>query len=322
MKTSAILENFLETLFTDFFQDKHITHYRLLTGSFNHLANLTTNNPGGVFSGIIADTTTKTTALGTALSHRMMGTGERKGAKMVKDMARATFQSFVSRGEGRIRSLFGEESAQYAQFLPQQVTHFFTCTDAEFAKASSGFAARCETYVAEVGTDFRDSAVALADAYATALANLTTGKVKSKGSITEANAAAKALSEQLCKNWLLIAAQFPLQPQKVKLYISTHLFYPAHNTRIYKGKPAAGSTVLVKAIDYTPGRNLHMKNKGAAALKFFMKLNGEVVGEAFIVPVGGRVDKAYSDFFHAGTELWVTNLSSEHIGEYKVDDVV
>lgn len=308
----------LEILFSDLFNEEKIINPRLASYTNDHLARMVSNNPGGVFNTIIANTETAVTAFGVALELKGSSIGNRKGTTVTKNQARKSFTTYIRQQEGTIKGKFGQESEPYIQFFPNGLTVFNNATDIGYQELVDNIVARATQYVADLGVPFKDAVTALADDYT----NAEDAQTTEKGDVSNADAVLDTertdLTKQLTINALTIALQFPLQPDKVETYFDTSLLFAQKRKRIYKGQPAAGATALVAKIVFEAGKNVKMNNKGAGPLTFQMFLQGNPVGNSFAVTAGKKLEKKMSDFFSNADELRVTNTGTV-IGNYVVE---
>ena len=311
----------LSELFEDFFNDLKITNDRMVTYAEDQETRLTDNNPANVYDDIIADTNTKAVALKDILVSRTSDTNTRIGSTTSKDEAKKDLIDYISRKEGLVKSTFGKGSAQYKEFFPQGLTGIRKATEEQFDTMTRVITEKAEKYETQLGSTFKSEVTALFNTWHTAYTTQNEDSVSADNAGTEEAEEATTLRLQLTKNALFIAYNNVGDPEAFDTYFDMNKLFAQKRTHIYKGEAPAGSTTQVHELEYSAGKNLHMKNKGAVALSFQMWLNGSPVGDAFTVQPGEVVKKSYSDFFGVGDSLHVTNDSATVEGLYEVRDI-
>ena len=300
----------LNDLFTDIFELKKITNARLTTFANFHLVALVRNNPGGIFDALIAPTENTLKALRNSEQGKYGSIGDRKGTTLAKKKARVAFNRFIRRNEGAVRAKFAETSAPYKEFFPTGLTAYDRASDMKYQGLLHNIIARATQYEADLGSDFKNQATTLTNAYLDAGKNQVKSKSKIGGFRNEISLERAELTRQLTFNALFIAASFLLQPEKQQLYFRTSLLFAQHRKHRHKGKPAPDATTLVCKINYEAGKYMWMKNKGATPLLFQMYLLDSPVGSAFTLAPSEELHKRMDEFFSNADELRVTNLGT------------
>lgn len=307
----------IDDLFADFFDTKETTNERLVSFGRDHFSRTTNNNPGGVFSTILAATQTAINNLHSANTQEAGSIGDRKGGTFTKNETRADFNEFISKGEGAVKYAFGKPSEEYTQFFPEGLSVFYEATDQGYAQLVQNIVNRATQYETQLGTTFKTTAETLANAYLHAEDDQTDDKGTVASRKEDADLKRLALTRQLTINALTIALQFPLDKTKPEVYFDTSLLFAQHRKRLFRGTPAAGASVKICDILYEAGKEVQMWNRGAGKLQFQMHLQGNAVGEVFELDPNQKIRKKMDEFFSNADALWVTNPETV-IGKYNV----
>lgn len=311
----------LSNLFTDLFDDPKITNNRLHTYGINQVSRLTANNPAALYTPIITATTTALSALNNIMVAHGSSKGSREGSTRTKKETKEALTDYISQQEGLVKSVFGKKSGPYQEFFPQGVSVFSKGTEAEYNEAVQIILTKGEKYETQLGTPFLEQLVLLNNAWFEAYTTQGDDTVVTDNTGTQEDVAAKTLKLQLTKNAMFIAYNNINSTTAYDTYFDTTLLFASHRLHIYKGTAAINSTSVVHEIEYSEGKQFHMKNKGAVTLSFQMWLDDTPVGNSFEVLSGKVVEKSFADFFTVGNSLRVTNASTTTPSEYEVREL-
>src|SRR4051812_45423045 len=103
----------LKVFFTNFLDTKNISDDHIREFTEIHLQRLTANNPGGIYSTMITDTTTVYTAYFGSISDEDLKFSLQQGCTISMNAALKGFIQTVQQKEGIIKGTWGKASAQY-----------------------------------------------------------------------------------------------------------------------------------------------------------------------------------------------------------------
>lgn len=213
----------LEAFFKVHFKTKKISDDNLREFSQEHLSGLTIGNPGGIYDGLIAETTTLYEIFRNAISDEGTLIARREGATVGKNKAMKNFQKNLSQKEGLVRSAFGKKSAEYQEFFPHNVKEYLHANMGTIDIIMVRFLKACIKYQPELGVEFVNLFTQLKDDFV----NARESQMELKGKISGAKAASRnsrrEMEKQLMKNLLIIASNNVGEPNKVSLYFNQRL---------------------------------------------------------------------------------------------------
>lgn len=129
-----------------------------------------------------------------------------KGETITRQDAYDDILDFIKRQEGAIKSKFGKGSANYIQFYPLGVTEYYGSTVEGIKVLLVRYVAAAQKFENELGKDFVKTITDLQTAYTSARDNQVALKSGNKSAQTELRESRKALTLQLSKCLLIIAA--------------------------------------------------------------------------------------------------------------------
>lgn len=193
-------------LCNDLFNDEKLSDSNLNQFTEDHLVRLANNNPGAIYSMLIADTTNKYNAYYGKMGSEISQNNIKEGLTIAKRDARAAAEAKVSSLQGLIKFKFGETGQVYQEFFPQGMDYFYKAKDTDLvlrlnAFQSSAVAHLTADYPAEVSeftalnTTFKNALIAQTNAFSL-IDNIITGRHEDR----------KALTVQLTFNFLTIAS--------------------------------------------------------------------------------------------------------------------
>ena len=298
----------LQTFFDGLFLDTKITHPRLVLFAFDNVANMTNNNPGGIYTDAIEATNAAAENLDSICAQKAGTKGTRKGGTTAKDLARRDAEIYIANHTGWARALFGgKNDPRYVATFPQGMKAFYNVPDPVFDDNLKALIEKANTYKAILGDAFETDLTLLLNNFKTAGETHTTQTADVRTIIVTEQMAADVLSDQLTDNLLLIARNNRRSKTAAKLYFNVDLLYPHKLKEIKKGTPAANSETEICPIEYTEDKRTHILNNGAARLTFGMKLNGLKVGKTIALDPGQKANEPFSFYFSNGTSLYVVN---------------
>ncbi len=221
----------LQTYFENNFDDKQISNDELKTFTEDHLRRLAENNTGGALDEMLLDTTTRYTDFFGDITDTDTAAAVRQGLTISVNNTMDAFFARVSRREGRIRDLWGKESAEHQEFFPHGVDEYGSADLSEAERLMNQFVAAADAHKGstELGQAFYDEFFALRQAFRTARA----AQLGKKGAVSSGQSDTKtsktALEKQLMKNLLLLAAQNVGDISKAAVYFDQSIIRPAQS---------------------------------------------------------------------------------------------
>lgn len=140
-----------------------------------------------------------------------MGQLATKGAQQLsgtitREDAKEAVLAFISRKEGLIKALFGKKSATYAEFYPHGIVEYTTATVEGMIALLERFSTAANKYKLQLGEELVNECFGLREQYTTVRQGQSAGIALNKDAQAQAREARKALTQQLTRNVLNIAA--------------------------------------------------------------------------------------------------------------------
>lgn len=230
----------LYRVFMNPFDDEDISLEDLLSYAPAHLGAMTSNNPGGQLDGAIATTDTLLTELGGSVTDETVQLGVQKARTKAKETFRAGLSNELSKLHGAALAKYGRKGAAMLEIFPGGLDAFNISSDDSLGKKLDALAVALGNRTADLGTEPKTQALALAAAWEGIYGAATTGKAGKGAAADERRAAGKALRGQLFKNLLTLAGMFPNQREKADLYCPQHLLEDAPPAKKPEPGPVPG----------------------------------------------------------------------------------
>jgi len=180
----------------------------------NHIANLTANNGGGLFTAMIAETSNLYTSLFGAYQDEDIARAAQKSLTAAKDIIFVEFKDKVSQKEGTIRGQFCEGTPEYLLFFPNGLSEYSNATMANVALLMSRMRETSQLFIAELGQPFADIWSDIDTRYTAARTAQLNQKGTVQTAITNEDAARSSMDVKLFSNLLKIADIYPDQPER------------------------------------------------------------------------------------------------------------
>jgi hypothetical protein len=210
------LKVFFKNLFdTQFISDDHIKEF-----SEVHLMRLTTNNPGGIYSTMITDTTTVYTGFFGAISDEDLKFSLQQGCTITMNDSFKSFIHTVQLKEGIIKGTWGKGSAQYEQFFPHGLTEYDKATQANAGLLMNRMVGAATANSADLPAGFVTLFTGLRTTYTDARTAQLTVMGEVSGLKTTSATTRGDLEVQLMKNVLIIASNNVGHPERVSAYFN------------------------------------------------------------------------------------------------------
>ena len=209
----------LERFFANPFDTRDISDDNLKKFSEDGLRRLSAAfGAGGDPEGILAATAVAHDGYFGALTDEDTKTAVRKALTLSMNGGMEEFQRTVSRRAGTIRSEFGIESPQYAEFFPGGLTEYSNATLASVEKLMSRMATTATKYKDTLGKPFVERFSGLLKQFKAARA----AQLEGKGDVSTSNTLTKekrdALPLQLFDNLLVLARRHKDEPDRAADY--------------------------------------------------------------------------------------------------------
>jgi hypothetical protein len=232
-------------------------------GTDRHIALLETNNPGGIYTALIATSKTLRDALKTAISARDSEATEQEGSTLLMNNTFAAFQQFVRIREGLIRSTFeGDNTPQYEEFFPHGLTEYSQATLGTIETLMDRMVTKATKYELELGLAFKNDCLAKRLAFINARAAQVTNLAESNALQASVGGALHEMAEQLTVNLLTTASENVGKPYTADLYFDQRFFQRPEQSGIYTGQNAPGQTKTVRSQGWSPTKTLSATNTG------------------------------------------------------------
>lgn len=205
------------------FDDPNISLANLEAFATDHLERLSANNPGGVFTERITETTTALSAFDDAHTSDVIALGRRKAQKLAKNHFRHTLAFEVGKIMGAVIARYGDGTPEVVECVPHGRRIFTICRDDEvdshlhtLVKGVTAHEADLDEALTAKAENLRDHWLAI---YAASEAS-TGAKTATE---QEKRDARESLQWILYVNLQAITRQYPRQPKKVALYMQQYL---------------------------------------------------------------------------------------------------
>lgn len=210
---------------TNPFDDPHISLAELLSFTSDHLQRMI-NNPLAVLTSRIGPTTTALAAVAAAFGEDETKLGLRKAQVVLKNSYRHTLPEAVGKIALAVQAKFGEHSAEFVECFPHGRSIFTSSTDDKLAGELQTMINGVHAHVAQLTPQLETDATALLTGW-TAVFNPSESSKGAKTSTMAAKATARAaLQLELFRNLLMLAQNFPREPEQLDLYMQQSLLYP------------------------------------------------------------------------------------------------
>lgn len=198
----------LTRLTNDIFDEPKLSDANLRTYADDHLIRLANKNPGSIYDPLITATTTAYTAYYGSMTNEAVKEAITEGLTVTMNQKRDLVLDRISKQQGLITYLFGDNNATYQEFFPQgmgeyrnaRLDNLTTILDRYLAAATAHIPVAHATEVSDITTlinDYKAARTAQRDAFSETDI-LRTGRRENR----------KALTLQLTRNILTLAIDF------------------------------------------------------------------------------------------------------------------
>ena len=213
----------LEAFFKVHFRTKKISDNNLREFAQEHISRLSSENPAGIYDGLIAETTALYEIFRKAITDEDTLIARREGSTVAKNHAMKNFQKIISQKEGLVRSAFGKNSGEYQEFFPQNIKEYLHASMWKIDLIMIRFLAASIKYQSVLGEDFINLFTQLKDDFINARNTQMELKGRISGAKTASRNARREMEKQLMINLLIIASNNVGEPNKVNIYFNQRL---------------------------------------------------------------------------------------------------
>ena len=195
-----------EKIVYDLFDRVHFNRNQINALGMHHVSALETL-PNPPLSAIqIAATKTCFQAFQASLGLLATKGAQQVGGTITREEAGEIVLAFISRKEGLIKSYFGKKSAAYAEFYPQGISEYNEATVEGLIAKLERYATAAVRYKTQLGEAFVNELEGLRTQYSEVRHDQSAGIALNKDAQAQVREARKALTLQLTRNVLVIAA--------------------------------------------------------------------------------------------------------------------
>jgi hypothetical protein len=213
------LSRFLEVPF----DDPNVSIDELAAFSTDHLQRIIANNTNGIFTARIPIISAKLADVEDGLNEDQTKLGLRKARKQAKNSFREALPGNVAKIHGVVVGKYGVDSPEVIECFPQGRKVFSACTDDHVDNHLQTMINGVTAHQADLGAAVVTEASGLLTSW-NAIYNASEASTGAKVTTQDQkNAARSALQLELFKNLLIIAENFPRQPEKLALYMQQSL---------------------------------------------------------------------------------------------------
>lgn len=307
----------------DLFDDQRLPDYKLRGFAQDHLLRLVipANNPGGIYTTIITDTTSKFNAFFGSMDSEASKEAFSEGLSLNMENAKATAISEIIRFEGLVIFQFGKTSAAYQAFYPQGLTEYHKATISEVPGLFARFYTAATTYLNAT----HPADVANLDATFTSFTNARAAQLTALAEVdmlqTGRREGRKALTLQLTTNMLTIALNNLGNPDNYNNYYNPAYLPLTETATSISGLVPMGSTITaVTEGIITQSSNLTLYNNGTQPLIYSLNDKADEMNHEHSVTINPGTHARFSENLPVFEKYYliVQNPSGTNNGKWKV----
>jgi len=253
-------------LTNNMFDDKNLSEANLQQFAEKNLVALIANNPNGIYTSIIADTTTAYNDFFGSLGNESIRKSISEGNTLNMNNALKVSMDRIIKTEKLVSYVFGETSSQYEAFFPQGLSEYHNANLGEIGVLHTRFLAAANTHlsanypndVTEITDDFNN------------FKNLRTLQLQGLDLVETSGSGKREdklkLAEQLTKNVLFVAMNNIGKPDKFDDYFDLSLLpiERGNETETFTGsiEPAEVVNIEVETPITSPDTYITITNRG------------------------------------------------------------
>jgi len=313
----------LGRLIEDLFDEPKLSNANLRSFADDHMVRLSLNNPGGVYSPLIADTATRYTGYFGNITDLVVKEAIRQNLTVTTNLMKDAMIERIRSVHGLVVYRFGAESAIYESFFPYGLTEYNLARLDDLTTLLTRFASAAGTHLTATDPAEVTAINNAISAFNNARSAQHTVFAEEDMLRTGRNATRKELTRQLTRNLLIIAADMIDDADRFNDYFDTS-YLPRNGSSadadgIFEGTVDAGATANITK-DLAPDVELKITNTGGAKLTFCLTVaeTDVCLAGANLIPGESRTVTAADLGPGVGPHLNVTNPDLVE-GAYKVE---
>jgi hypothetical protein len=315
--------SFFSSFYTDLFDRAGIIDSRLQVFVRFVIAALTANNPGGVFTTIIASLTTAYTAYFGDYNTKNVSLATKKGSTSSLDTVSRLFADTVRSKYNTIASVYPIGTAIYIEFFPNGLTEFSRLTRANILSISHRMTIKSAEYKATLGGQpFADLFSGLETSIGTAIGTQNTNKSGVQAITSAVINNRQPVEDQLMKVMYAVGSQFWPVASTCNSYFNFPLLFSVntHPSVVVHGTVNFLSTALCIGSGIDTGSVFTLKNQSDMPLTFFGAhiVGGPMVGVAITVDPHSQNVAGFADFGAADMNFLYVKNTSDFDGSWEV----
>lgn len=199
-----------------------------------HLERLSSNNGGGEFTQLIADTQNAYNGYFGSMVDEDKNYAIQQGLTISVQKVMKEFKQFVSRSEGLIRAQFDKKSPEYQEFIPYKMKEYWHLNLTNAESVMERFYKAAERHTAEFGDGIKNLAQTLLTEFKEARSN----QLKKKGEVASRKSSTKErrknLELQLIRNIHYIGYLYPADIKKCNSFFDQSFLRKKSNQQVNK----------------------------------------------------------------------------------------
>ncbi len=258
-------------LVNDLFDDKELSDADLRSFAEDHLVRLSQpeNNPGGIYSVLITDTTTKYTAYYGKITSEAAKKAIAEGTTATRNQERKVTEEKISQLQGLVKYKFGETSGIYQEFYPLGMDEYYQAREGEIGTKFDRFVIAAGIHLAAEYPAEVSAITSMVTGFHNAYTARETAMAQVDAVGTGKHADRKALTIQLTFNFLTIATNNIGNPDRFDDYYNPEYLPISDSLRTFSGIINFNSIITaVEAGIITGSSDLLIENKGTVDLVF------------------------------------------------------
>ena len=294
-------QSYFDAFYSDLFNKENIIDARFQVFLRNFIASLIANNPGGVFTALIATLTADYTTYFGNFETKSVNIAERIGKTNNLNTESRLFVTTVRSKYSTIESVYAKGTSTFIEFFPHGLNEFSNITRANIQSISHRMATKATQYMASLGgAPFALIFTTLETNITTAIGLQNTDKsvVKTITSSVITNRA--PVEDATMKAMYAVGLQFWPNQAACRSYFDFSLLFSVntHPSVLKSGIATALANTLCIGTGILPTSIFTLKNKSDFPVTFFgaHTANGPAVGIEIEVPAHSQNVSTFLDF--------------------------
>lgn len=209
------------------FMSPQISRERLKDFTESHIARLTANNPGGIFTTILSNITAAYNNYFGDLSSETVNLAVQEGKTIAMENSKLALLKNISENEGLISYTYRNNPETYEEFYPQGVDEYYQADLPTLETISNRYLTVLNNHAGDFTAVFIATYGVLQGTYVANRAAQTTAKGNVDSERSDLTASRPALALQLTTNLLTIALQYVGDESKAAVYFDQSILNAA-----------------------------------------------------------------------------------------------